>query len=132
MTRPAKLAASVVLGLAPSLPVAVAGGVLIGLGNGATDVAMNALGVTVEKARPVPVMSRFHAFWSIGSFVGAAVVLLTAALVGDAEGSVVAPAMLAVAGLSVVAFAVVVRRVPETERVGPSVDGAKATNRPSR
>ena len=73
---PLMAAGAVVLGLAPSLPVAMAGGVLIGLGNGATDVAMNALGVAVEKARPVPVMSRFHAFWSIGSFVGAAVVLL--------------------------------------------------------
>lgn len=122
---PLMASGAVVLGLAPSMPVAVAGGVLIGLGNGATDVAMNALGVAVEKARPVPVMSRFHAFWSIGSFVGAAVVLLTAALVGDAGGSVVAPAMLTVAVLSLVALVLVVRRVPETERVGPSVDGVR-------
>ena len=98
---------------------------LLGLGNGATDVAMNALGVAVEKARPMPVMSRFHAFWSIGSFGGAAVVFLSAWLVGDENGSVILPAMLAIVVLAAVGLVVTLRWIPETEPVSHTVDGRK-------
>ncbi len=125
-TMPLMVAGAAVLGLATSFPLAVVGAVLIGFGNGGMDVAMNTLAVVVEQARSVPVMSRFHAFWSIGSFVGAGVVLVTAALTGGAEGSVVAPAMFTVAGLSLLALVVVARRVPETERVVPAADGVRA------
>ena len=123
-----------VLALAPTFPVAIVGGVLIGLGNGATDVAMNALGVAVEKARPMPVMSRFHAFWSIGSFVGAVVVLGAAWLIGDSGdsgdggdrgGGVVVPALVTVVLLSAAATAFVARWVPETAPVSHTVDGVK-------
>lgn len=114
-----------VLAFATSFPVAVVAGVLIGLGNGATDVAMNALGVAVEKARPMPVMSRFHAFWSIGSFAGAAVVFLSVLVFGDENGSVVLPATLSVAVLAVAALLVTARWIPETEPVTHTVDGKK-------
>lgn len=57
--------------LAPSLwPLSAALGVL-GVLNGALDVAMNAQGVTVEKALGRPVMSRLHACFSLGGVVGA-------------------------------------------------------------
>jgi MFS family permease len=69
------LVASVVMGAAPTYPVAVLGAALFGVGNGAMDVCMNALGVSVEQARSRPVMSRLHAFFSIGNFVGALVVV---------------------------------------------------------
>ena len=66
------------LAFAPSYGFAVVGGMLMGLGNGAMDVAMNALGVQVEQARRQPIMSFFHAFWSVGNFVGAGAVLVLA------------------------------------------------------
>ena len=122
---PLMMVGAAVLAFATSFPVAIAAGVLIGLGNGATDVAMNALGVAVEKARPMPVMSRFHAFWSIGSFAGAAVVFLCVLVFGDENGSVVLPAMLSVAVLAVVALLVTTRWIPETEPVTHTVDGKK-------
>lgn len=111
---PVLVLGAVLLALAPSFPLAVAAGMVLGLGNGAMDVGMNAIGVEVEKERPKPVMSRFHAFWSLGSFAGSGVVLATAALVGDEGWSVVTPALLTVAAIGALAFAVTVRSVPYT------------------
>lgn len=122
---PLMVVGAAVLAFATSFPMAVVAGVLIGLGNGAMDVAMNALGVTVEKARPIPVMSRFHAFWSIGSFAGAAVVFVSAWAVGDDNGSVVLPAMLTVAALGLASLLVTMRWIPETEPLPHSVDGKR-------
>ena len=73
---PLIVAATLAFGFARSFPVAVLGAVLIGLGNGAMDVAMNALGVQVESARHRPIMSFFHAFFSVGNLVGAGSVLI--------------------------------------------------------
>lgn len=70
------LVAAVVMGAAPGYAVLVVGAALFGLGNGAMDVCMNALGVSVEQARGRPVMSRLHAFFSIGNFSGALVVVV--------------------------------------------------------
>jgi MFS family permease len=47
--------------------------VAMGLGNGALDVAMNAHAVQVERAHGRPLMSGFHACWSIGGAIGAGV-----------------------------------------------------------
>lgn len=44
---------------------------LLGLGVGATDVAMNAHAVDVEKAYGRPIFSAFHAMWSFGGLIGA-------------------------------------------------------------
>jgi MFS family permease len=71
----AMLVASVIMGAAPSYPVAIVGAAVFGFGNGAMDVCMNALGVSVEQARSRPVMSRLHACFSIGNFVGALLVV---------------------------------------------------------
>ncbi|MBV9830721.1 MAG: MFS transporter [Marmoricola sp.] len=69
------LAAAVLMGLAPGYPLLLVGAAVFGLGNGAMDVSMNALGVSVEQARRRPVMSRLHACFSIGNFVGALLVV---------------------------------------------------------
>ena len=66
---------AVLMGLAPDYRVLIVGAAVFGLGNGAMDVAMNALGVSVEQARRRPVMSRLHAWFSIGNFVGALLVV---------------------------------------------------------
>jgi predicted MFS family arabinose efflux permease len=73
------------------LPV-VAGLFLVGLGNGAWDVAMNVQGARVEQRLGRSIMSRFHAGFSLGTvagaLIGAAMVALrvpvTAHLVGVA------------------------------------------------
>ena len=47
--------------------------VLVGLTNGATDIAMNAAAAAVEKKHQVSIMSTSHGMWSMGSMVGAGV-----------------------------------------------------------
>lgn len=60
-------------GLAANLPTLCALMFIWGLGVGSMDVAMNAQAVTVEKAYRRPVMSGFHASWSLGSLAGAVI-----------------------------------------------------------
>ncbi len=90
-----------VLGLAPSVPVAVAGAVLFGLGNGCMDVSMNTLAVHVENRRGRPVMSRFHAFFSVGSATGAGIGALVGLLpVAEADHPTVLLGAVAVLGVA--------------------------------
>lgn len=65
--------------LMPTLPSLIAALALLGALNGSLDVSMNAQGVTVEKTLGRPIMSRLHAYFSLGGVVGA---LLGALLVG--------------------------------------------------
>jgi MFS family permease len=123
---PVLIAAAVTIALAPSFGVAVVGLVLLGLGNGAMDVGMNALGVQVEAARRRPVMSTFHAWFSIGGFVGAGAVLLLARVLGIEGGDVVTPLMLGLAAIAVVVLVVLVRITPQSAVVAHTVDGVKA------
>ena len=66
---------AVVIALAPGYAVLLVGAACLGLGNGAMDVSMNALGVSVEQARRGPVLSRLHACFSIGNLAGALLVV---------------------------------------------------------
>jgi len=122
---PILIVAALVLAFAPTYPVAVVGGVLMGFGNGAMDVAMNALAVQVEKARRKPIMSFFHALFSVGNFVGAGAVLLLAALLGLSGGAVVLPLMTTLAVIATVVLVILIRVAPEAEVVPHSVDGVK-------
>lgn len=99
------------LAFAPTVLTAAAAAALAGLGNGAIDVSMNALGVGVERARAKPVMSRLHASFSIGNFLAAAVVLAIARIAGEGA-RVIAPALLTLSAVSAVACLAVSRRVP--------------------
>lgn len=59
------------LGLAGDLPSLVAGLLWFGLVSGLLDVAMNAHAVRVERTYGRPIMTSFHAVYSIGGFAGA-------------------------------------------------------------
>jgi MFS family permease len=122
---PFLIAAAVTFSLATSFPIAVLGAVFIGLGNGAMDVAMNALGVQVEAARRKPIMSSFHAFWSLGSFVGAGSVLIIATLFGLTGGAIVAPVMLTLAAIAAAVLVVAFRITPQAATVQHTVDGVR-------
>jgi predicted MFS family arabinose efflux permease len=52
---------------------------VFGAAGGAMDVAMNAHGVAIQESLDRPVMSSFHGGWSVGGFVAAGLVALTAA-----------------------------------------------------
>ncbi|SDR91945.1 Fucose permease [Friedmanniella luteola] len=123
---PLLIGAAVTIALAPSFGVAVVGLVLLGLGNGAMDVGMNALGVQVEAARRRPVMSTFHAWFSIGGFAGAGAVLLLARVLGIEGGGIVTPLMLGLAVIAAVVLVVLLRITPQSAVVPHSVDGVRA------
>ncbi len=122
---PILIAASVTIGLAGNFAVAVLGAVLIGLGNGAMDVAMNALGVQVESARRRPIMSFFHAFFSVGNFIGAGAVLLLAQLLDITGGNIVTPVMITLAVVAVIVLGLLIKIAPEAEVIDHKVDGVR-------
>jgi MFS family permease len=59
--------------LAPDLALLVVSLVMLGASNGALDVSMNSQAVAVEKRYGRPIMSSFHAAFSLGGLAGAAV-----------------------------------------------------------
>ena len=111
---PVLAVAILTLGLAPSLPVLFVAGILLGLGNGGIDVAMNAIGVQVEQHRPKPIMSFFHGMWSVGNLAGASMLVLLAPLFAPDPQPAVATTTSVAAVLGVVAFVVAWRITPET------------------
>jgi MFS family permease len=119
------IASAATFAFATTFPVAVVAAVLLGLGNGSIDVAMNAVGVQVEGARKRPIMSSFHALWSVGGLVGAGSVLVMATLLNLTGASIVLPLMLFLAALALVAFLVAVKITPPTAVVQHSKDGVK-------
>jgi len=122
---PLLIVGMVTIGLAPIFPIAILGSVFIGLGNGAMDVAMNAIGVQVETARRRPIMSFFHAFWSIGNFIGAGAVLLLATVLGLKGGEIVTPLSISIAVLALVGLVVLLKITPEAAVVPHTVDGVR-------
>jgi MFS family permease len=74
-TRFAALAFALALlgpGLAPGLPLLIAAAFALGLTNGALDVSMNGLASGIETRWGAPIMSSFHAAFSVGGLGGAA------------------------------------------------------------
>ncbi|MDI5972463.1 MFS transporter [Streptomyces sp. SL13] len=112
-------AAVVLPGLARG-PWTLAGGLLVlGLGNGCLDVSMNAHAVQVERGYDRPVMSAFHAVFSIG---GVAASLIGAWALGRGWS---APATLAgVGALGLVATALATRGLLRPAGRGPGAGSA--------
>jgi MFS family permease len=55
---------------APTLPLFMVGGALLGASVGSMDVAMNAHGLAVERLLKAPVISGFHGAFSVGAAIG--------------------------------------------------------------
>ncbi|NMD46863.1 MAG: MFS transporter [Propionibacterium sp.] len=121
---PLLLVGLAVFGFATSYPMLIVGGLLLGLGNGGIDVAMNAIGVQVEATRPKPIMSFFHGMWSIGNFTGAALVLLAALSWPSAP---VQAAVVVATGLGVLSIVASLRITPATAVVDHTDDSGEKT-----
>ena len=123
---PVVLVGILTLGFAPNYPVALLGAIVIGLGNGSMDVAMNAIGVQVEAARARPIMSFFHAFFSVGNFVGAGAVLLLSKAFGLTGGSIITPLMMTLAVIGVAALVILLRITPHSAVIQHKTDGVRS------
>ena len=62
------------LAVAPILPMLLCGGVLIGLGNGAIDVAANALIVDLNRDRLAAALNYLHVLFGVGALMGPIIV----------------------------------------------------------
>ena len=114
------------LAWSPSLALLVPALAFAGASGGSLDVSMNAHAVAVEKGQGRPIMSSFHAAFSLGGLAGAAVGGAVAAW-----GVGVAPHLAGVSALSLAAFALAyLRMLPADVDRGES--GEPAFARPTR
>lgn len=89
------VAAAVGVGVSDTYTELAITSAILGVGHGALDVSMNTMGIAVEKRANSPIMSRFHACWSLGSFVGSGLVFSIGRAIG-ARQQVVTPIVTAV------------------------------------
>lgn len=113
--------------LAPSYGLLLAGTFMLGASGGALDVAMNAHGVAVERRHPTPILSSFHAAFSLGGLLGALTGALAAALDVDVRGH-----LLGVGALSLVAGLAVCRRLLPAHADHAGEDAGPLLARPPR
>lgn len=114
------------LAVAPSLALLVMALVFAGASGGSLDVSMNAHAVAVEKGLGRPIMSSFHAAFSLGGLAGAAV---GGAVAGWGVGIV--PHLSGVSALSLAAFALAYWRMLPAG-VDKGEGGEPAFARPTR
>jgi MFS family permease len=110
--------ALVLPGLATSGLALGAGLLALGLGNGSLDVSMNAHAVEVEHAYDRPIMSAFHAVWSVGGFLSALIGSRTLSW-GWAPVTTMSIATGIALVASIAAAPALLRRVPRPARPGP-------------
>ena len=80
VAAPAVLLAAPLMTSTSSAPLLAAGLLVFGLSTGTLNTPLNAQAVTVERTRARPVMSSFHACFSIGTLLGALLGSVAAAL----------------------------------------------------
>jgi MFS family permease len=107
----------VVAGMSTSVAALFVGAIALGIGNGGIDVAMNAIGVQVEKKRTKPIMSFFHGTWSIGNMVGALLLVLVAPAFAQQAYPTITALAIGAAILGLAALTAGFWIVPETEPV---------------
>jgi MFS family permease len=84
-----------------------------GIAQGTMDVSMNANGIAVERAGAGPIISRLHAMWSVGAFLGALISTQSAAL-----SIPVAPEFLGVAAVMALAALAMTRTLIHDRHTG--------------
>lgn len=117
------LAASLLVpGFAGSLPVLLAGLLAFGAGHGTVDVSMNAQALLVQRRYGRPIVSTFHAMFSVGGLLGAGAGALAAHL-----GIGVGTHFAVVAAVTGVLLVVARRALVESEHVrsGPQARGGR-------
>ena len=105
--------------LAPNLPLLMLALALLGASNAAMDVSMNAHGVAVERGYGRPIMSSFHAMYSIGGLAGAGAAGLIAGAGVDARVHLVGAALV-LAALVLAAGPALLTDVKGEEQQGPA------------
>lgn len=95
--------------LMPNWPSLIVATMLFGVCNGTMDVTMNGHGALVERAWDRPIMSSFHAAWSLGCLLGAS---LGGRLLSLGHGPFVSMAATSLAALLLAIFAAPNMRVP--------------------
>jgi MFS family permease len=97
---------------------------IFGLANGSVDVSMNDQAVIVERGYSRPIMSAFHAFWSVGGAVGA---LIGAAALGlgyqVSAAVLIASLAAALGGVICVRLLLAREPAPAAEAVAAAHDG---------
>ncbi|MFF3754121.1 MFS transporter [Streptomyces sp. NPDC002018] len=102
---------------------------VLGFGNGCLDVSMNTHAVQVERGYRRPVMSAFHAFFSVGGVLAA---LAGARTLSWGWSAATTLALVSLLGLAVTALAAPALLRPDTEKVrpGPATEKAQETPPP--
>ncbi len=111
-----------------SLGWAIGGAVVFGVVTGATDVAMNAAAVAVERAYGRPIMAAFHGLFSIGTVIGSGIAAIGFLVHAS---TVVMTGLLAVVAVGLTAVAAPWLRSPVLAGTDPGADAtADPTSEP--
>ena len=106
--------------LVPGFAALLASGVLLGMALGLLDVCMNAHAAWLERAWGRPVMSSFHAGWSLGQLLGAALAGAVAAWgLGVGWGLAIPAVAVGACGLAALALPEAPYERPASTRVAP-------------
>ncbi|MFI8992479.1 MFS transporter [Streptomyces sp. NPDC053542] len=127
-------AAVVLPGLATNVWALGAALLLLGFGNGCLDVSMNAHAVQVERAYGRPVMSAFHATFSIGGVLAALVGARTLSWGWSPAATLGAVAVLGLAVAAPAAGGLLrsVRTAPDTKEISEGTEAGRRSRTPRR
>ncbi|MCL1837899.1 MAG: MFS transporter [Propionibacteriaceae bacterium] len=110
-----QLGAALAFAFVPSYAWLLAAVFCFGVGNGGLDVAMNLLGVEVEKQKSSPVLSFLHGVWALGNTFGAGSLFIVAAISGLSPYASLQVVQVSVAALGVGVLMLGYRIIPQTQ-----------------